>query len=282
MGTPVVIKSLSLALSWLFLPSFGLPVVLAQPTLPGKITGELTSPTSSATPATTPPPAATPTPANSLISPTTGIDYTPLQKHLQAQQWQAANDLTRILMLRAAQRDRQGWFTAEDIQQLPCWDLQTIDNLWKTYSDGRFGFSVQYGIFVSTGNRPGRLMMPEAYDKFGDQVGWRKDNQWIIFKQGLDYRLNAPRGHLPNPRDEYQINGGRLEYTNLTKRLSDCQIVTIPSLTPSPNPQVSPSPKPSPSPKSSPKPKVSPSPQVSPSPKTSPSPTTPIMPKKKT
>ena len=273
MGTPVVIKSLSLALSWLFLPSFGLTVVLAQTSLPGRVTGPLPSSVSSTKPAATPTP--TSSPAISLISPSTGIDYAPLQKRLQAQQWQAANDLTRILMLRAAKRDRQGWLTAEDIQQLPCWDLQTIDNLWKTYSDGRFGFTVQYGIFVSTGNRPGRLMMPEAYDKFGDQVGWRKDNQWIIFKQGLDYRLEAPRGHLPNPRDEYQINGGRLEYTNLTKRLSDCQIVTIPSLTPSPKP--SPTPQVSPSPKSP----ASPKPQVSPSPKASPSLSTPIKPKKK-
>ena len=178
-----------------------------------------------------------------LVSPNTGIDYTPLKNLLAEQKWQQANELTRSLLLKAMNRDLQGWLTAEDIAKLACWDLKTVDDLWTQASNGRFGFSVQYGIFISTGNKPGRLMAPEAYDKFGDQVGWRKNNEWILFKQGLDYSLNAPRGHLPNPRDEYQINGGRLDYTNLTKRLSDCQLVTIPTLpslsptTPSPVPK---------------------------------------------
>lgn len=162
----------------------------------------------------------------SLVSPESKIDYLPLKNLLAAKKWRQSNDETRRLMLQAANRDKQGWLTAEDINNIPCWDLKTIDDLWKQASNGRFGFSVQYPIFVNTGNKPGRLMAPDAYDKFGTQVGWRQNNEWVLFKENLNYSLDAPIGHLPNPRDEYQINGGRLEYTNLTKRIADCKIVT--------------------------------------------------------
>lgn len=182
----------------------------------------------------TPSPDSTVTPTN-LISPESSINYVPLKNLLTAQKWRQSNDETRRLMLQAAKRDKQGWLTAEDIANIPCWDLKTIDSLWKESSNGRFGFSVQYPIFVNTGNKPGRLMAPDAYDKFGSQIGWRQNNEWVLFKENLDYSLDAPIGHLPNPRDEYQINGGRLEYTNLTKRMSDCKIVA-PLVQPSPRP----------------------------------------------
>ncbi len=159
-----------------------------------------------------------------LISSSSQLDYTPLQQALAAQDFQRANDITKRLLLNAGGRASQGWLTSQAIETLPCEDLKIIDSLWKSYSDSRFGFSVQYAMFVETGNRPGRLMAPEAYDKFGEKVGWRKDNQWTIFKQNLNYSPNAPVGHLPNPRDEYQISGGRLEYTGLMGRLQACKL----------------------------------------------------------
>ncbi|MDJ0511013.1 MAG: GUN4 domain-containing protein [Crocosphaera sp.] len=162
----------------------------------------------------------------SLLSPETEVDYTPLQEKLQQQRWLDANETTISLMLKAVDRDRQGWIPAQDVANLSCWDLQTIDQLWKEYSNGRFGFSVQFPIFVETGNRPGRLVDTEAYDNFGTRIGWRQDGQWIAFKYGLNFSLDAPVGHLPNPRPEYQITGGRLNYTALSQRLVDCGLVS--------------------------------------------------------
>jgi hypothetical protein len=133
------------------------------------------------------------------------------------------------LILKAVNRQTQGWLTVEQIDQLACWDLQTIDRLWKNYSQGRFGFSVQFPIFIETGNKPGNLISVENYEKFGDRVGWRKDGTWIIFRENLTYNLSAPLGHLPAVRPEYQITGGRLNYTALTKRMVDCNLVTPPS-----------------------------------------------------
>jgi hypothetical protein len=170
------------------------------------------------------------TPSDStLVSPTTGVDYAPLRNLLANQQWRQANKQTMDLILKAVNRQTQGWLTVEQIDQLACWDLQTIDRLWKDYSQGRFGFSVQFPIFIETGNKPGNLISVENYEKFGDRVGWRKDGTWIIFRENLTYNLNAPLGHLPAVRPEYQITGGRLNYTALTKRMVDCNLVTPPS-----------------------------------------------------
>lgn len=156
-------------------------------------------------------------------------DYTQLRNLLEKQQWRKANELTRDLLLQATNRQEQGWFSPEDINKLACQDLATLDRLWRNYSNNRFGFSVQYGIFVETGNKPGRLLASESYDQFGDRVGWREDNQWISFIENLDYSLNAPVGHLPNPRSEYEITGSRLNFTALTQRLVDCKMVAAPT-----------------------------------------------------
>ena len=161
-----------------------------------------------------------------LMSPETRVDYTPLQKRLQQQQWQEANETSTRLILEAVNRDEQGWMSREDVVKLACWDLKTLDGLWKEYSQGRFGFSVQFPIFINTGNEPGKLVASDSYDDFGTRVGWRKDDQWIVFKHNLIYSLDAPIGHLPNPRSEYQITGGRLNYTALTQRMVECRLVS--------------------------------------------------------
>ncbi len=162
----------------------------------------------------------------SLISPETGVDYTSLQNRLKQQQWQEANETSTRLILKAINREEQGWMSREDVAQLACWDLKTIDSLWKEYSQGKFGFSVQFPIFIDTGNKPGRLVASDSYDEFGTRVGWRQDNQWISFKHNLTYSLDAPIGHLPNPRSEYQITGGRLNYMALTQRMVECGVVS--------------------------------------------------------
>jgi hypothetical protein len=161
-----------------------------------------------------------------LISPTTQIDYAPLRILLATQQWRQANEKTIELLLQATGRSKQGWIPPESLKQLSCWDLKTIDNLWREYSNNRFGFSAQFPLYVESGNRPGRLIDVEAYQRFGDQIGWRKDGDWIVFKEDLNYTLDAPIGHLPAPRQQYQFAGGRLEYTTLAQTMVSCGLVT--------------------------------------------------------
>ena len=158
-----------------------------------------------------------------LISPETGVDYKLLRDLLAEGKWRKANETTFDLILKASDREAAGWMTAESMEKFPCWDMGTIDKLWKQYSKGHFGFSVQFPIYLSTGNQPGKVDV-KAYQSFGDRVGWRKGGEWILFKDNLTYDLGSPKGHLPNPRYEYEIYGGRLEYTTLTKRAVDCNL----------------------------------------------------------
>lgn len=160
-----------------------------------------------------------------LVSPVTKVDYAPLRVLLATRQWRQANEKTIDLLMEATGRSKQGWIPAEELKKLPCWDLKTIDDLWREYSNNHFGFSVQFPLFVETGNRPGRLVDVEAYQKFGDRVGWRKDGDWIVFKADLNYSTDAPLGHLPSPRQEYQFAGGRLEYTTLAQTMVSCKMV---------------------------------------------------------
>ena len=128
------------------------------------------------------------------------------------------------MLLEATGRREIGWAQFDDLRQLSCWDLRTIDNLWKRYSDGHFGFSVQLPIFLATGNKPGKLVSDRAFLDFGDRLGWRENDDWIIFIEDLNYSMDAPIGHLPNPRTEYSITGGRLQYVALAQRMVECNI----------------------------------------------------------
>jgi hypothetical protein len=40
--------------------------------------------------------------------------------------------------------------TAEEIKQISCDDLRMIDDLWRQYSQGRYGFSAQNQIYMSS------------------------------------------------------------------------------------------------------------------------------------
>jgi hypothetical protein len=89
--------------------------------------------------------------------------------------------------------------TPEDMRRFPCNELRVIDNLWKAYSNDRFGFSVQAQIYQSVG---GSLEATIAQDyriieRFGEQVGWRVQSQWRKCDD-LDYTLSAPLGCHPS------------------------------------------------------------------------------------
>jgi GUN4-like len=157
-----------------------------------------------------------------LKSPETRVDYTPLEDRLKQQQWQEANETSTELLLKSVKRDQQGWISNEDMFHMACWDLKIIDHLWKKYSDGRFGFTAQFNIFVATGNMPEKLGFKYFYNDFGTRVGWRKNDQWITFTENLIYSLDAPIGHLPTLRSEYDITGGQMIYTAITQKMMEC------------------------------------------------------------
>ena len=120
-----------------------------------------------------------------------GVDYTKLKKLLADGKWKEADQETSAVILKAVGREKEGYLNIESILNFPGKDLRTIDQLWRQYSGGLFGFSVQKRIWKSVG---------QNYKDFSKRVGWCRKS-WLGWDQ-LSYRqltfsLNAPEGHLP-------------------------------------------------------------------------------------
>lgn len=171
---------------------------------------------------------AKPTQENDGLSSEKGVDYTRLRDLLKAKNWKEADQETQVVMLKATGKEQQGWFDSESINNFPCTDLRTIDQLWVKYSDGHFGFSVQKRIWESVGN---------DYEKFSDRVGWRKGmflhlNDWQSYSD-MTFKTDSLQGYLP-AFGSYQFEGFEKTLTggirlqsfasSLAWRLGNCNI----------------------------------------------------------
>ncbi|MDD1469537.1 GUN4 domain-containing protein, partial [Dolichospermum sp. ST_sed5] len=87
-----------------------------------------------------------------------GQDYTTLKKYLAAGKWKEADAETARVMLAVAKREKEGWLDFGSIDNFPCEDLRTIDQLWVKYSDGKFGFSVQKRIYQGLENSTKKMI----------------------------------------------------------------------------------------------------------------------------
>jgi hypothetical protein len=150
-------------------------------------------------PVVTPQPTPPTQPRSTLISSTTGVDYTTLRELLQQKKWKEADQKTWDLMLAAAKREKEGWIDSKSAEKFSCEDLRMIDREWLAASGGQFGFSVQLAIYKQTGNQIGDYN-EQAYARFGDAVGWRVNGKWKTYSD-LTWSTNAPssapKGHLP-------------------------------------------------------------------------------------
>ena len=131
-----------------------------------------------------------------------GVDYRQLEKLLSVgdwkmADWESADWETRNKMLEVMGRTEEHYLRVEDIDNFPCEDLRTINQLWVQYSNGRFGFSVQKRIYQSLGGT--RKYDEKIWEAFCDRVGWRK---YSMGSMGLVARrftfTTAPPGHLPH------------------------------------------------------------------------------------
>jgi predicted nucleic acid-binding Zn ribbon protein len=164
-----------------------------------------------------------------------GVNYTNLRDLLASGQWREADQETVAVMLKAANREKERYLDTKSIEEFPCTDLRTIDQLWVKYSNGRFGLSVQKRIWESVGGKPGEYDY-EIYKKFADRVGWliEEINEEKRKEDVLIYDLNnAPKGHLPGV---FFLRGGRVLWwlrgrlwraascSSLASRLVNCNI----------------------------------------------------------
>lgn len=128
-----------------------------------------------------------------------------LEKLLEQKKWKEADQKTNQVLVKITNRESVGYLDEDSIKKISCSYLRTIDQLWKKYSGGLFGFSVQKRIFLETDNQLQDEALarydPNAYIHFTDLVRWiesGKDGKekWKNYDK-MTFSLEAPEGHLP-------------------------------------------------------------------------------------
>lgn len=133
--------------------------------------------------------------------------YETLQEQLASQQWFAADHETVKLIAEIATVADLEELSPQDIRNFSCGELQVIDRLWTTYSEGRFGFSVQLKIYQAIGGTLETTIGEnlELTQLWGAELGWRDNvteqnpggDRWRKCDE-LEFSLEAPRGCHPS------------------------------------------------------------------------------------
>ncbi len=119
------------------------------------------------------------------------INYQPLQDLLIQNKFQEADKITQQYLCTLAGLDstnKRKWLYFTDIPLIPSEDLLIIDLLWKIYSQGKFGFSIQRKIWLSNNCKWTRLWQ---------QIGWTNNSIPCRYPEEFIWTLDAPSGHLP-------------------------------------------------------------------------------------
>lgn len=112
--------------------------------------------------------------------------------------WEADWETIRVIQAVTGEPNLEE-ITPDDMRQFPCSVLRVIDNLWRTYSQDKFGFSAQINLYQSVGGNLETTISQDRklIEQFGERVGWRVENRWLKCDD-LDYTLNAPIGCHPS------------------------------------------------------------------------------------
>ena len=125
-------------------------------------------------------------------------------------------------MLQGANRIEKECLDDEDIDNFPCTDLRTINQLWLSYSGGKFGFSVQKEIYHRLGGT--RDYNEEVESAFDNIVGWGQVGSWLNYED-IIFNTSAPLGHLPFCSGLYPWYIGKGWFSSsLASRLVKCNI----------------------------------------------------------
>ena len=128
------------------------------------------------------------------------INFDKLQLNLLEQNFEEADRLTSSILRELAGKvaEKRGYVFYSEVKNMSGKDLDTIDRLWKIYSQGKFGFSIQAKLLKSVGKR---------YELLWPRIGWKKDGIWTRYPSAFSWSLDAPDGHMPLVN---QLRGVRL------------------------------------------------------------------------
>jgi GUN4-like len=176
-----------------------------------------TSPTLAPSPNPTRSVPSSPSQPSSSIQP---VNYELLKGYLTNREFIKADEETSRILLQIASNLLNSYNNPVSASKIDCSVYQNIDQLWKNYSkapsgESKFGFSVQRRIWIIEGSN----------DKFGERVGWRKNNDWLTYEAlNNDTAKNlgeVPAGYLPSkfrgPKDRPKLSGGWMLWSLLPK-----------------------------------------------------------------
>ncbi|MEM6350168.1 MAG: GUN4 domain-containing protein [Cyanobacteria bacterium P01_D01_bin.14] len=136
--------------------------------------------------------------------------YARLDSLLRQGDWQAADDETYRLMIRAVGKEENQFFLPADLQAIPKNDLQRLDRLWFAHSAGKFGFSVQMQCYVrDCGGIPNGEYDPAIWQDLCHRLGWMEDGNYRLYQQFVFSIEAAPVGHLPRRWDVFGSSSRR-------------------------------------------------------------------------
>jgi serine/threonine protein kinase len=118
--------------------------------------------------------------------------YERLENLLAAKSWLEADEVTKKLILKEA--GDLPYLDNDTVTRVPSFTINTIDQLWTTYSKGRFGFTAQKQIFDSL-NQDGTNFVVKVEWR-GRAKGLFAGCTWKEYRNMI-FMLGAPEGHLP-------------------------------------------------------------------------------------
>ncbi|XP_073135383.1 tetrapyrrole-binding protein, chloroplastic [Henckelia pumila] len=137
-------------------------------------------------------------PSSTATSQNISLDL--LRQHLSDQNFRQADEETRrlVIVLAGESAQKRGYVFFSEVQFIPESELKAIDELWRQYSDERFGYSVQKKIWKKVN---------KDFTKFFVKVAWMKKLESSEVEQ-FNYRAfptefmwdmdeNTVEGHLP-------------------------------------------------------------------------------------
>ncbi|OVA04588.1 GUN4-like [Macleaya cordata] len=141
----------------------------------------------------------TPTTTSTTSTTSPNLTFDLLQKHLSSKEFRQADEETRrlLIVLAGEAAQKRGYVFFSEVQFIAESDLQTMDKLWREYSDNKFGYSVQKKIWEKTNM---------DFTNFFKKVGWMKKLDTEIeqfnykaFPNEFIWELkdDTPEGHLP-------------------------------------------------------------------------------------
>ncbi|NCS35183.1 MAG: hypothetical protein GPJ14_13170 [Microcystis aeruginosa G11-01] len=127
--------------------------------------------------------------------------YDKLQKYLSYGDWSSADKEYSNMTLVLTKRENFEFLSEKDMNSISLKDIAIFDSLWRNFSGGKFGLTVQIEIYNECKKRLPLGNDDEIFKCFEQEIGWRDtEGEWINFKTDVVWSLNACIGHLPCKR----------------------------------------------------------------------------------